>query len=434
MEYLGYVGLFVSLVMLVVLSYKQVSPLIVGPITSLFLIVVCGLNPTEMMFGSDTPDTYMKVAADFFAKFFLIFLTGSIYGVIMHKTGAAAAIAEKIVDIVGEKRVVLGIVLASSILTYGGVSLFVIIFVMYPISLAMFHKANITKTLIPACVALGSFTFTMTAPGSPQIQNIIPTEFLKTPVTSAFYPGWIAGLFMAVVGFFYLSWRAKKLQEQGRVFDAHDELEDQSQNLPSFWLSMTPSLCIIVLLNGFGINIVWSMCAGILLTIALLWNCLPNRHEWLKSLNTGASNSTLVILNTAAIVGYAGVVKAIPEFNSIVEAIKGLDVSPYYFPAITTTAIAGIAGSASGGLSVALKALAETFVSMGIDLEAVHRIAAMASGCLDSLPHSGAVITLLLVCKLDHKSSYKDVFVTTVLIPTVAVFLVLVPICAFVYS
>jgi H+/gluconate symporter-like permease len=258
-------------------------------------------------------------------------------------------------------------------------------------------------------------------------------ELLGTPSTAAFYPGWITGIFMGVVGFIYLHWRAKKFHDNGWIFDAHDELEDQKGDLPAFWLAITPSLLIVFLLNGLTIDIVWSMTFGILLSMLLLWKRLESKKQWLDVINNGASSSTLVILNTAAIVGYAGVVKSVPEFDMIVESIKNLDVSPFYFPAITTTAIAGIAGSASGGLTVALKALTDTFLAMGINMEAVHRIAAMASGCLDSLPHSGAVITLLLVCRLDHQRSYGDVFVTTVLIPTIAVFFVLVPICMFVY-
>jgi H+/gluconate symporter-like permease len=133
------------------------------------------------------------------------------------------------------------------------------------------------------------------------------------------------------------------------------------------------------------------------------------------------------MLNTAAIVGYAGIVRLIPQFPDIIDSIKSISVSPYYFPAVTTTLLAGLAGSASGGLSVAYEALTPAFLNLGVSPEDVHRISAMAAGGLDSLPHCGAVITLLAVCKKTHAESYTNIFVVTVIIPLIAVFLILVP-------
>lgn len=419
---MGYLALLVSLAALVILSYKKVSPLIVGPLVAVILSLMTGLNAGEMILGP-----YMETAGGYFIKFFLVFLTGSIYGILMHRTGAAASIAEKIVKTIGIKWVMAGVVIATAVLTYGGISLFVIIFVMYPLALAMFKQANLPKKLIPGCVALGAFTFTMTTPGSPQIQNIIPMRYLGTGPLAGFVPGWIAGGFIAVAGVAYMMWRAKYWTSKGLEFDAHDEVEEAAKSLPNFWVSILPSIVIVVLLNVFKINIVWSMTVGIVLTIILLWNRIDSPVKWLEAINVGASNSTVVMLNTSAIVGYAGVVKLIPQFPQIVEGIQTVSTNPYYFPAITTTALAGLAGSASGGLSVAYEALAQNFMNLGIPLEAVHRISAMAAGGLDSLPHCGAVISLLMVCKLTHADSYTDIFVLTVLLPLFAVFAILVP-------
>jgi H+/gluconate symporter-like permease len=419
---MGYAALLISLTALVILSYRRVSPLIVGPVVSLLLALMTGLNPGQAILGP-----YMETVGSYFIRFFLVFLTGSIYGAVMHKTGAAAAIAEKIIRVLGVQRVILGVMIATAVLTYGGVSLFVIIFVMYPLALPMFAKADLPKRLIPGAVALGAFTFTMTTPGSPQVQNIIPTSYLGTGPMSGVVPGWTAGLFIAVAGVLYLQWVAVRQRRLGGRFDAHAELEELSESLPGFWASITPSLLIVVLLNGFDINIVWAMMAGILLSVALLWRRIESPSGWLQTVNVGASNSTLVMLNTAAIVGYAGIVRLIPQFPEIIDSIKSISVSPYYFPAVTTTLLAGLAGSASGGLSVAYEALTPSFLNLGISTEDVHRISAMAAGGLDSLPHCGAVITLLAVCKTTHADSYTNIFVVTVLIPLLAVFLILVP-------
>jgi H+/gluconate symporter-like permease len=186
---------------------------------------------------------------------------------------------------------------------------------------------------------------------------------------------------------------------------------------------------IIVLLNVFKINIIWSMSAGILAAIVLMWKRVPTIDAWIKLLNDGALSAAPVLLNTAAIVGYAGAVKLLPQFPEIITMIKGISVSPYYFPAISTDLVSGIAASSSGGLSVAYGTFTETFKNLGIPLEAVHRISSMAAGTIDSLPHCPAVINLLVVTKLTHNDSYLDIAVTTIVIPLISVFLILVPLC-----
>jgi len=362
--------------------------------------------------------------------FFFIFLTGAVFAAIMHKTGAAASIAEGMVKVLGKKNVVLGVVLSTAVLTYGGVSLFIIFFIMYPMALVMHKEANITKKLIPGEIALGAFTFTMTTPGSPQVQNLVPMQFLGTPATAAFIPGWIAGLAMLILGWLYLEYRKRASQKKGIGFEANDEIvAGDGKNLPNFIISILPPVLIIVLLNVFKINIIWSMAAGILAAIVLMWKRVPTIDAWTKLLNDGALSAAPVLLNTAAIVGYAGAVRLLPQFPEIIAMIKGISVSPYYFPAISTGLVSGIAASSSGGLSVAYGAFTETFKGLGIPLEAVHRISSMAAGTIDSLPHCPAVINLLVVTKLTHNDAYLDIAVTTIIIPLIAVFLILVPLC-----
>ncbi len=420
-----FVALLISIAVFVFLSYKRISPLIIAPIVTLLLAGIMGMNLTDTLLKG-----YMGLAADYVKMFFFIFLTGAIFAAIMHKTGAAASIAEGMVKVLGKKNVVLGVVLSTAVLTYGGVSLFIIFFIMYPMALVMHKEANITKKLIPGEIALGAFTFTMTTPGSPQVQNLVPMQFLGTPATAAFIPGWIAGLAMLILGWLYLEYRKRASQKKGIGFEAHDEIvASDGQNLPGFIISILPPVLIIVLLNVFKINIIWSMAAGILVAIVLMWKRVPTIDAWTKLLNDGALSAAPVLLNTAAIVGYAGAVRLLPQFPEIITMIKGISVSPYYFPAISTGLVSGIAASSSGGLSVAYGAFTETFKALGIPLEAVHRISSMAAGTIDSLPHCPAVINLLVVTKLTHNDAYLDIAVTTILIPLIAVFLILVPLC-----
>jgi len=424
-----YLALLASIALFIVLTYRKISPLVVAPVVTIFLALLTGMDPTDTLLKG-----YMGLAADYVKMFFLVFLTGAVFAQVMHKTGAAESIARGIVGKVGKKWVIPAVVLSTAVLTYGGISLFIIFFVMYPMALSMHKEGNITKLLIPGEIALGAFTFTMTTPGSPQVQNIIPTTFLGTPPTAAFVPGWISGILIAILGLMYLMSRAKKFEKKGIGFEAFDELQDvKSGDVPNFWLSIAPSILIIILLNVARWNIVWSMIAGILFCVAVMWKRLDHDTSWLSVINSGASNSTAVIMNTAAIVGYAGAVRLLPQFPEIVEAVKNISINAYYFPAVSTALLSGIAASSSGGLSVAYQALSETFLNLGIPLEVVHRVSSMAAGTIDSLPHCPAIINLLVVTKTTHNDVYKDIAVTTILIPLVVVFAVLVPLCMLMY-
>lgn len=420
-----FVALLLSIVVFVFLSYKRVSPLIIAPVVTLLLAGLMGMNLTDTLLKG-----YMGLAADYVKMFFFIFLTGAVFAAVMHKTGAAASIAEGMVKLLGKKNVVLGVVLSTAVLTYGGVSLFIIFFIMYPMALVMHKEANITKKLIPGEIALGAFTFTMTTPGSPQVQNLIPMQFLGTPATAAFVPGWIAGLAMLLMGWAYLEYRKRSTQKKGIGFEAFDEIvASDAKDLPNFIIAIIPPILIILLLNVFKLNIIWAMTTGIFAAMALMWKRVPSLAEWTKLLNDGALSSAPVLLNTAAIVGYAGAVRLLPQFPEIISMIQGISVNPYYFPALSTGLVSGIAASSSGGLSVAYGAFTETFKAMGIPLEAIHRISSMAAGTIDSLPHCPAVINLLVVTKLTHNDSYLDIAMTTIVFPLIAVFVILVPLC-----
>ena len=416
---------FVSIVLLVFLAYRGVTPMIIGPLVTIVLCLLSSMPPREMILGP-----YMKSSADYIMRFFLVFMTGAIFGRVMADTGAAQSIAQTIISHFGKSAAIPALVAATALLTYGGVSLFVVIFFSYPLALWLFKEANLPKKLIGGSVALGAFTFTMTGPGTPQIQNIIPMSYLGTDATAGLLPG-IAGMAgIAILGTLYMIYRSKREGAKGNGFDAEEELSlhrISEEKVPNFWLSLLPPILVIILLNVFRIDAAVSLTAGIVLAVILFHKRL-SLPSWFNSLNQGAISSAVVILNTALIVGYGGAVKLSPAFPVITDGLEALSGgNPYYFVAIATTIMAGICGSASGGLGVAFEAFGNKFLATGISPEAIHRIAAMASGGLDSLPHCGAVISLLTVAGLTHKESYLDIFMTTVVIPIISVFLIVVP-------
>lgn len=449
---LGVIGIILSLGLLMYLAYKGINVLILAPILALLAALLGGgvaLLPTYT-------EIFMVKLAGYVKQYFPIFMLGAIFGKVMDDSGAAKAIAVSISKKLGQKWAILAVVLSCAILTYGGVSLFVVAFAVFPIAAALYREAGIPKRLIPGTIALGSFTFTMTAiPGTPQIQNAIPSPFFGTTTWAAPILGLVAGLVMAVGGTAWLMYRAKIANGKGEYYGEHKNEKIQTideSNLPNFWVALTPIITVLVLNfilsnyafkgayewleKGYGIKLsavagIWSLIISLIIAIVIA--IIINWKKFssiIKTVNEGTFGSMLAILNTASEVGYGGVISALAAFAIIKTAILGVSSNPLISEAISVNVLAGITGSASGGMSIALgvlgKQYAEMAAAMGINPEALHRIATIACGGFDSLPHNGAVITLLGICGLTHKESYADVGMVSVVIPIIALIVALI--------
>lgn len=417
-------GIFVGLILLVFLAYKGYSIIWVAPICA---IVVAAIGGLELL--PSYTEIYMSGLVEFTKSWFPIFLLGAIFGKVMEVSGSAKSVAELLTKAIGKNNAILAIVIGCAVLTYGGISLFVVVFAMYPLAMALFQEADIPRKLIPGTIALGSFTFTMTAlPGSPQLNNLIPTKYFGTTPMAAPIIGIAATLVMLGGGYFYLRMRQKKLQTQGLGFEAKDGWKQtQDEDLPPFIFAIIPLLSVVITMNVFHFHVILSLLIGIALTVAFNYK---NIKLFVKAFNEGAEGSVQAILNTSAAVGFGAVVKAVPGFTVLTGYLLGMKGSPLISEALAVTTLAGATGSSSGGMGIALEALGPKYMelasSLHIDPAVFHRIAAIASGGLDSLPHCGAVITLLAVTGMNHKESYKDIGMVTVVIPIIATVVALV--------
>lgn len=413
-------GIIIGLVLLMFLAYKGMSIIWIAPICAMIVALTGGLELLPAY-----TDAYMGGFVGFAKSWFPVFMLGAIFGKVMDDSGAARSVATWVTKIIGTKFAIMAVVLACAVLTYGGVSLFVVVFAIYPLAVALFREANITRRLIPGAIALGSFTFTMTAtPGTPQIQNLIPTNYFGTTAMAAPIMGTVGALIMFGGGMAWLMFREKGYAKAGEGFTELDKkLEEVDEStLPNPLLSALPLVAVITTLNLFEFNIITALIIGIVLGIALNFTRLPKLVE---TINAGASGSVLAIINTSAAVGFGAVVRAVPGFTTLTDMVLGIKGNPLISEAVAVNVLAGATGSASGGMGIALEALGEKYVELsiesGIPLEAFHRIASMSSGGLDTLPHNGAVLTLLAVTSMTHKDSYKDIFVVGSLIPIASV-------------
>ena len=448
------IGLILSLALIIFLAYKGYSTIITAPIVALLTVLLIGGDSNTHLMVHYT-EIYMGGFANFVKNYFPIFLTGAIFAKLMEEALYAKSIANFITKNLGKDKTILAVILAGALLTYGGVSLFTVAFVLYPIANVLFKESNIPKRLIPGTIALGAFTFTMTAlPGTPEIQNVIPMRYFGTDTFAAPLIGLIASIGMLLLGMMWLTHRVRKAQNNNEGYGNH-YIEDsfvEDKDIPNIFLAVAPILIIfvsnlffskvfykmvdgsylskynLVLDNVSGTwSVIISIVIAILFIIVLNFKKISNLN---KVLNEGISNSFLPLLSSSAIVGYGSVIKSLPVFITLQSLILNLSSNPIISEALSVNIICGITASASGGLTITLDALAPTFIQMSQELnispEIMHRIASLASGGLDTLPHNGAVITTLAICGLTHKDSYKDIFVTSVIIPIFVTALVVI--------
>lgn len=447
-------AIVISLLLLMFLAYRGISVLLLAPLMACLAVLLSGDAAFLLPIYTDT---FMRALGNYVIQFFPLFLLGALFGQLMADSGAAQSIANGIVKKLGTQHIVLTVVMACAVLTYGGVSLFVVAFAIYPISRELFRSANVPKRLIPASIALGSFTFTMTAlPGTPSIQNAIPIPYYETNSFAAPGLGIIAGLIMLGLGTLYLQSRVKKAASNSEGYGQHTEREavaneDQKQapaSLP-LWLALIPIIMVIGLnaLLTYGVfpaldlsfisdefeNVSPSGQSGLwAILIALLsasaWLIITRWKHWLdlkESVNKGCLGSLLPIFNTASEVGYGAVIASLAGFAIIRDVVLTASPSnPLISEAMAMSVLAGITGSSSGGLSIALETLGSEYMVMaqqaGISPELMHRVATLAAGGMDTLPHSGAVITLLAICGLTHRQSYGNVAMVTIALPIIA--------------
>lgn len=427
----GILILFLAIILFGVLAFRKISALILAPVVSIFVLVFSRMPILE---GLKTD--FMPAAADYVSSYFLVFFVGAIFGAVYQYTGAAESLARFIAK-ASKGRFVAPIVMTiTGILTYGGISGFVVFFVVYPIALQLFREANLTRRLIPAAISAGCWTWSMSGPGSPSIQNVIASDYLGTPPTAALLPSAIVTIAMYVLIFVWLEYRTASFNRKDIRF-ADSSLTYQlteselhgaggGEDLPNPYIAFIPILAILFCFNILRMSVEVAVFIGIVLSVVFFFNRIDGPSEWVETFNKGASDSGVAILNTAIVVGFGGVVKETQAFSDLVGSLLNLNISPLLFVMITVAICAGACGSASGGMGVAFNALKDTYVSMGIPLEYVHRISAIAAGTLDTLPHQGAQITLLNICKLTHKEAYFDIAITQIIIPFLICFLFII--------
>lgn len=409
------------------LAYKRWSPLLLGPTVSLLFCLAMGMPVLQTMMGP-----YMDSVVGFIKSNFFVFFLGAIFGAIYEMTHAAASIALWMSRMTRGKYVLPLIMTIAGVLCYGGVLGFVVYFAAYPIALQLCKESNTSRKLIPAAIGAGCWTFANSLLGAPAITNILAAKNLGTPATADLLAGILfGGVMMYVLNFVYLEYMARRYNHNGEGFEMDDivirELNEKpDEKYPPVLLAFVPMITILVLYNAIHLPVEYALLAGVLSAFVLLFPYGGSLKDWLSTFNKGAGNTCTVILNVSLVVGFAGVMKNSTLFPQLVSWIGSVNMSGLTFVAVTTATCAAASASSSGGMGVAMSTFAQTYINMGVNLEAAHRVATIAASTLDTLPHTGGQITLLGLCHQTHKDSFSHIFVTQAIIPIICLVALLV--------
>lgn len=480
MEFLDFYRMAVLLGGLGLLTYWAMrghSIFVIAPLCALLVLMLSGADPIDGM-----TVRFMTGFADYVRNFFFIFCLGAAFGKLMDESGAAACVARAVVGFFGPRWACLSVVLACAVLTYGGVSLFVVGFSVFPLALQLFREADLPRRFIPASIAFGSVTFTMTSAGSPEIQNLIAIKIFTGPGGEALTDaraGWpvsiIVALFMFAVGQWYLETAIRRAVKKGERFESRigdkppfsinsgdssisvlvpelprsseDSLLRRRLGEMSLLVALTPLVTTLLALNLFpyllrlfggwlsgsadGRNLrlaqmlqeipddpTVAIFLGVLAASMLFATRVPSLWE---SLSAGFINGLIAIGATSSIVGFGKALEGLPAFTNIVNAMTQIPGDPLIGAAIAVAVICGIAGSASGGQGLALPYVKAYYIEqLGVAPRALHRVVAIASGSLDTLPANSYLVMLIRnICGETHKSAYWPICVTCTLLPLV---------------
>jgi H+/gluconate symporter-like permease len=473
---MGLFGILLGLALLMWLAYRGWSVLLAAPVAAL---VAAGMSGEPLL--AHWTETFMRGTSRFVFQWFPMFLLGGLFGKLMEDSRSISAIARNLTERLGTSRTMLAVVLASAVVTYGGVSVFVAFFVLVPMAEDMFRNANLPRRLMPAAIGLGAFTFTMSVmPGTPSINNAIPMPYFGTTAFAAPGIGLIASAVIMVLGMWWLLRAEAKARRAGEGYTPRadrsgttqptPEVDEKSRGYataagdfdpaelthgkiaasePTFFFAVLP-LAVVIVVNFLmslvvlprldfaflkdeawgGVTFqdvagVWSvvlaLAAGCLTVLIVNWRRMPDKRQ---SLDAGAIASVLPLLTVSSLVGFGAVVGRLPAFATVTDAVLAIEGGPLVSLTIAMNALAGLTGTASGGMAIALNVLGDTFMTLAreqnINPELLHRITTMSAGTLDALPHNGTVLILLNLCGLTHKESYLDMVMTVIVTCIVA--------------
>lgn len=426
MNLLYVIGIFVSLGVLVFLCMKGVHPILSGISAAIVVALFGRLNLVTAM-----SEDYMQGFVDFMKSNYLIFFAGTAYGVIMKASGAAEAVANWLMKLIGSKYSLYAVAITIIALMYGGINGFVIIFTIWPIMVQVFRETDTSRTLMPCLYFIGAGSIANAGPGTPQLLNLVVAESYGVSSMAAPVIGFIGAGTMLVLQFVWFGRLVKKSKERGERFDPAGLVEDVSEELkaretrklPNVFLAVLPLVACLVLLNikSGGENIFPVVVAlWLAVVVAVVCNI---RYLDMKKLpeyiTEGCTSAVNIIVATCGVMGFAAVVRATPGFQALIDVIPNIQLPPLLSLFLMTNVFCAITGTATGAASVVSSILGPIYTSMGLAPELAARIQILSATGFDTVPHNGTLVASINMAHETHKTTYKYCFQCSVLIPMI---------------
>ncbi|MPM08026.1 hypothetical protein SDC9_54338 [bioreactor metagenome] len=421
------IGLIITIAVYIILMYRGLSPILVAPICSVLLALFSGVNAYTVLTGAFAAGFGGTVTA-----IGLMFIGSTFFGSVMAKAGASEAIALWIADHMNVKKCTWALVIASTIMSYGGMS-FGGYIVIYPIALILCEKANYNKGIIMGAVLCGAWTYSMTGPWSPTVGNIVASQVLKVGTDAGLAASLPACIVMLLGGCIYLEWQAKKWEKKGRIFDSAEELKTYEvpdrTKLPNVFQSVLPIIVAIILFNVFKISLGVALFLAGMVAIALMWNRFKP-GQWMVLASEGCKDGIMPTCNLAIVGGFSAVMKVTPIFTFITNFLSTSTLNPYFVSAIAGTIFAFCLGSCSNAVNMLMNTIPQVFLdygAKGFDMGNIMRLLNQGAGGASIMPHAGSMATMNAIMHTNFKESYFPVFITCVIIPLACTYLINLP-------
>lgn len=420
---MGVLGCILGFLVVIYLTYKDWSVYLA---TFLGVCVVVLLN--RLNFVTALTDTYVAGVYTAIKSFFFLMVFGCLQSYLYRESGAAFCIADTIMkklirnDASNTPKNLIGmaiILVIGTILNLGGIIAGVVIVLMYPIALAVFERCDIPKKFILGVLGAGCYTFTLTIPGSPQVTNVAAMSVLHTSAGVAMVPGLVGAVVEIIVILVLMNIMINKARNNGEHFVRHelDPATDPNMDTPGFLISVIPMAILFLTFNAFNLNIVVCLIFTCLLSIALFWKQLKNKN--LKQiLSQAAADSIPMTMTVGGICGFAGVITSTDAFQTMLNAIVSINLSPILICWVVVALMCMLTGGSSTGQLIALPQIAPKLLDMGLNVNVIHRVSVFAATTLDSMPYCGSILMLLPMCHMKLREIYPSMFITTVVATT----------------
>lgn len=416
---MGILGCVIGFLVVIILCYFDWSVYLAAFAGACVVIAANGLP-----FVSTLTSTFIDGMFTAVQSFFFLILFGSVQSKIYTISGAANSIADTIMNLLlrdgmsDTKKNIIAmavILVISAILNLGGIIAGVVIVLLYPVALVIFERCDIPKKFILGILGAGSYTFTLTMPGSPQVTNVAAMTVLGTPADAALIPGLVGAAAEIIAILVIMNFLINRSRRRGERFALHkdDPKYDSEKEKPGFLLSIIPMAALFVMFNVFSVDINICLVCSCLLSVLLFGRQMHQVNlRWM--FNAGATESVPMTMTVAAVCGFAGVITSTEAFQSMIDIITGIDISPILICWVVVALLCMLTGGSSTGQLVALPLIAPKLQALGLAPSTIHRVSCFAATTLDSMPYCGSILMLLPMCHMKLREVYPALFVTTV--------------------